>query len=177
MDAAREIAEATPAANKHPGAANIRAGRLSKAQKRNKILALRAAGGTHEQIAEVLTKQGHRTTPSAVTRMLNKALEDLATEDLARVEQVRALQLERLDRMVAKLWPRVMEGNIKAIAEVRNIEQLRAKIAGTEAPRKIEHSGSVDHRVSREEVAQLERAWIDSTADDLPVEDAQLVSG
>lgn len=153
-----------------------RSGRLTRAQKRNKILALRAAGGTLEQIAEVLTRQGYKTSAAGVQTILSNALEALREDDLANVEQVRALQLDRLDRMVAKVWPRVLEGNLKAVAEVRAIEQLRARIAGTEAPRKVEHSGVVSHQVSQEEVKQLEKAWIDSTAEDLP-DDAQLVAG
>lgn len=152
-------------------------GKLTQAQKRSKVLALRAAGGTHEQIAEVLTRQGHRTNRSGVAKIINGALEDLRAQDEAHVDMVRQLQLDRLDRMVAKLWPKVMEGHLKSIAEVRNIEQLRARIAGTEAPRKIEHSGQISHQVSREEVAQLEQAWVDSTAEDLDgVSDADLIA-
>lgn len=164
----------TPAVGQQPDRASEhrRAGKLTAAQKRNKVLALRAAGGTEEQIAQVMREQGYSITRKGVNAIITRALEDMQLEDQSAIESVRALQLDRLDRMLAKVWPKVLDGNLKAIKEAREIERLRAKIAGTEAPRKVQHSGTVDHRVSREEVDALSAAWqehaIDGTAVEIP---------
>lgn len=148
------------------------AGRVQRAQRRNRVLALAAAGATNVRIAELLglSEQG-------VSSIILRSLEKYAESDLQKVENVRAMQLQRLDRMLTSIWPKVEEGNLKAIDRALRIEVQRAKIAGTERPTQHEHEHhhTVDPiEVDAGEVARLERAWkgtaVDATAIEISAE-------
>lgn len=151
-----------PARGERSLAPKVRSGILKTAERKAAVLRLRRAGASSTQIAEVLTRSGTRITKSGVERIVAQALQDLRSSDLASVENVRAEQLDRIDSVMQRLWPAVQDGNLKAIDRFVALERLRAAIAGTLAPTKVEHSGQVDHRVSAVEVRELEQAWLES---------------
>lgn len=151
-----------PKATEKPYAPAARAGKLVHAQRRAAVLRLRRSGATTEDISRAMTQQGDPITPQGVERIIVRALEELRGSALHDVENVRAGQLDRIDAMIAQLWPLVLDKNLKAIDRVTNLERLRARIAGTEAPQRIEHAGLVEHRISREEVNHLQSLWLES---------------
>lgn len=167
---------AVPPVGKAP---QTRAGRLSKAQKRSRILAMRASGATVEKIAEALAAQGFPTTAHGVSRVLNNALAEMASADEQVVDKVRAMQVERLDTALRAIWPRVRDGDLKAIDRMLQIERTRARIMGTEAPTQVQVDGQVTHRLTKDEVDHEKELWlqaggeqtsydVDGTASELP---------
>lgn len=145
----------------------IRRSKITKAMKRRKVLDLRASGFSTVEIAEHMNhlaqtedKPAWRTTPNGVDRILNNALADYANADEAQIEKVRALQLHRIDIATQQVMLLVKKGNLKAVDRLVRLEQLRARIAGTESAQRVEHSGVIDHRVERGEVERLEQAWL-----------------
>jgi predicted transcriptional regulator len=146
-------------------AEKARAGKLTKAERRHAILTLRKAGMTEQQIADALG-----TTKSSVSRTLNMVLREYADAESALAEQVRQVQLARLDDMLASIWKAVRAGNLKAIDRALRIEKLRGDLVGTAAPTRHEHDhkGTVEHKLTANEVEAEQRAWLNAGGE--PVE-------
>lgn len=156
-------------------------GRVAGAKRRSEILSLAVAGADAARIAEVLTerygKKGWKGIKKATVQgIINQALTEMQEADTATIEKVRALQLARLDHML-QTWmvkfdkPDLAENTRLRIGDrILRLERLRAKIAGTEAPRKVELSGSIALGVDEKELERDERAWLDAGGNviDLP---------
>lgn len=167
---------------KHPAAPEPEpTGKLAAAKRRSEVLALAFAGADPPRIAEVLTerytKKGWRPIKTTtVQRIVNEALTEMQEADSSTIEQVRTLQLARLDDLLQKLYPKVTKEGVNESTRLRivdrilRIEKLRARIAGTEAPRKVEGSLKLSLDVDQEEVDRDEQAWLNSGGDviDLP---------
>ncbi len=159
-----------------------RAGRVTAAKRRSDVLTLAVAGHTPTAISETLTQKYQSeglagVSQRSVETTINKALEEWRASDAANIENVRQMQLARLDQLLATLYPKAREGHLKTVDRVLKLEQLRSKIAGTEAPRRLEVSGNIGLGLSKEEVEREEQAWLDSGGDviDLPADQVQEV--
>lgn len=145
-------------------------GRLARAQRKQRILELRAAGMTAEQIAEVVG-----TSKQSVAKIIGKALKEWAEDTSSNVEMVRQQKLYELDQLKRAIWPRALRGELAAVREAARIIQIQARISGAEAPVKVEREVSIGiHGIDNDEIDRLERAWlesgsavIDSTAEEI----------
>jgi hypothetical protein len=88
-----------------------------------RALELRKAGATYDMIAGALG-YAHR---SGAAQAVQAALKAVVREP---AEEVRTLELERLDAMLMALWPAVRNGNFGASAQALRIMERRAKLLG-----------------------------------------------
>lgn len=91
-------------------------------------LGLRMRGLTFAQIGRelgVTTQAAH----GAVSRALARSLRETSQT----AEELRALELHRLDAMLAALWPMVEAGEIAAINAALRVGERRAKLTGIDA--------------------------------------------
>lgn len=93
------------------------------AQKRARALRLRIGGLTHEQIKDEMGL-GSR---ARAYELIQGAIADITEEP---AQEVRALELQRLDAMVLALWPKAMNGEPSAVDRVLDIMERRAKYLG-----------------------------------------------
>lgn len=167
MAARRDIAELRAAKDLR---GNPR-GRVTAAKRRHEIIAMLIAGATLNEIADTL---GLR--PNSVSKVIIDQLEKWEQEDRASIEHVRELQVKRIDKLVRTLMPNALglpkavgqpqrEPSVKAIAEIRKLEELRSRIAGTEAPKRVEFSGEFVHSIDPAEAQRLEEVWAQSGGD------------
>lgn len=132
--------------------------RVRNAQLRRRIIDLIVAGRTEQEVADELGIKRKR-----VSTIVTTVLSNWRTADIRQVEQLRTIQLARLDAAIRALMPKVEDGNLAAIDSLTKVEALRAKVAGTEKPVEHRHSHDVTHRLEeRGAVENLERAWLDS---------------
>jgi len=102
--------------------------RLRAAKKQVKALELRVEGLSFRQIALELKYKG----PSGAYKAVDAALERTIREP---AEQVRLLELARLDRLQVMPWKQAtVIGDPKAVANVLKIMERRAKLLGLDAP-------------------------------------------
>jgi len=115
----------------------------------DEALDLRRAGASYTLIAERLNVS-RGTAWNAVNRAL-KRLDDTCD---AKAERVLTLELERLDRALLAIWPRVTAGDVQAIDRLLRISKRRAEMLGSDAPLRSEVSGPngqpIEHRVISE---------------------------
>jgi hypothetical protein len=108
------------------------------ADRQAEALRLRRAGYTYEQIAREL---GYRSVngpwsaiKAALARMVREPAEDL-----------RRLELARLDRLMLAVWDKAIAGDGEAIDRCLRIMRRRSELLGLDAPKQVkaDHSGRV----------------------------------
>lgn len=118
--------------------------RIDAAQKQRQALELRKAGVGYVAIAQKLGYSGPSGAHKAVTTALRKTIQEPA-------DDLRTLELERLDRMQAALWEQVQKGHQGAIDRVLKIMQRRADLLGLDAPKERrltgKDGGPIQHEV------------------------------
>lgn len=102
--------------------------------RRSKVLELRTSGGSMRTIAAAL-----KVSPATIKHDIDFMYEQLAREQSAATEQLRALEIHRLDRLHLRLWPLAItseegkEPDYEAIDRLLTISDKRTKILGLNA--------------------------------------------
>ena len=130
------------------------------AERRTIALELRKAGGSYREIARQLSVDVHTAHADVAAE-----LAALRETTIGRAEELRALELERFDRMVEGLWPQIRGGNPPAVSAAVRVSERRSRLLGLDEPTatKTEVSGSLgvatDTRLKamREDLLQ----WLD----------------
>ena len=105
--------------------------RLTAAERQRQALELRKAGVTFETIATQLGYRNRSGAYKAVMSALRRTLQEPADE-------VRRLELERLDALLLALWSQARQGHQGAIDRCLKIAERRAKLLGLDAPAQID---------------------------------------
>jgi hypothetical protein len=103
------------------------ANNISATEKQAKALALRKAGVSYVGIAEALGYSSGSGAFKAVSAGLKKTLQEPADE-------LRKLELARLDDMLKAIASHVSAGSLTAIDRAIKIQERRAKLLGLDAP-------------------------------------------
>lgn len=114
--------------------------RTKSAERRRRAVALRIAGASFEQIGEQLGI----TRQSAHALVVN-ALDEIAKQTAESAEQLRQMELQRLDALQASLWPDAMRGDEQKVDRVIKIMARRAALMGLDAPTKQEVQQTLTH--------------------------------
>lgn len=118
------------------------------------VLELRKTGAGWRQIAEAVGYSHASAARKAYLRAYDRTLQ-------APADELRDLELDRLDRLQMAYWKDAVEGNMKAADYVLRVIQVRARILGIEAPQKIRaevvtyDAGAIDADIERI-IAQFE---------------------
>ncbi len=102
------------------------------AERRVKALEFRKAGASYREIGRRL----HVSTPQAF-RDVHHELAALAERSQSLALEVRSLELERLDALLAALWPGCMSGDTKSVMAALAVGKRRADLLGLDAPQRF----------------------------------------
>lgn len=108
--------------------------RITEQERIRQAVELRKAGASFQQIADQL---GY-AEPSGAHKAVTRALKAMLREP---TEELRALELERLDKMLFGIWRKAIAGGTWEIDRVLKIMERRATLLGLDAPKKIENTG------------------------------------
>lgn len=100
---------------------------IEATERQRQAVELRKAGVGFQVIADKLGYKDHSGAYRAVKAALKKTLQEPADE-------VRRLELERIDAMLLGVWPRAKSGDDKAIESVLRLMKRRAALLGLDAP-------------------------------------------
>lgn len=111
--------------------------RAATAQRRAQAIQLRLSGVDWQTIADRLNYSDKAAACKDVTRALeaNQAAARKAGEDL------RTVELARLDRLQAALWAQALKGDAKVVDTLLRLMQRRARMTGLD---NIEQAGGAD---------------------------------
>jgi hypothetical protein len=110
---------------------------LQALEKQLQALKLRMAGVSYEDIARTVGYKGPSGAYQAVKSAMKKTLREPADE-------LRTLELGRLDEALRAIWPQVKKGNLLAIDRYLKIAERRAKLAGMDAKTEVNLTGKLD---------------------------------
>ena len=118
--------------------------RLEAIQKQESALGLRMAGRTWQEIADQLGYANHSGAIAAVNSALTRTLQEP-------VEHYRALNIERLTKVLQVNWRAMLGRDADATKFCLQAIEGINKILGLNAPSKVEHSGvggeAIQHEV------------------------------
>ncbi len=103
------------------------ANRIAAAERQARALELRKAGRGYATIARALGYAG----PSGAYKVIATALRALTREP---TEELRALELARLDDLLTGLWAEARAGNVSKVDRVLKIIARRSALLGLDAP-------------------------------------------
>lgn len=130
--------------------------RIAAVERQRQALELRKAGAGYVAIAQKVGYKGPSGAYNAIRSALKRTIQEPADE-------LRKLEVERLDRMLLAIWDQVRNGNQGAIDRALRIGERRARLLGLDAPTKqdITSAGKpvgMALPVSTEEVQQYQQA-------------------
>jgi len=104
--------------------------RAKSLEMQHKVLQLRLAGLSYRKIARELG-----ISLTSVARYMDKALEGLKEQIQHERERYVYMQLERLDTILSRLWPKIHDGHLGAIDRALRVLDQQARLLGLyEAP-------------------------------------------
>jgi hypothetical protein len=108
--------------------------RKTRAQdRRAKALSRRIGGWTFDRIGDELG-----ISAQAAHKLVKSALADLNVKVAENAEELRRLEMERLDTMRNAIWGQVLAGDVQAIDRAIKIGARLAALAGLDAPAKAD---------------------------------------
>ena len=120
--------------------------RITTAERRKVAVNLRVAGATFTQIGDQLG-----VSRQAAHQMVTKALDELAAQVSESADQLRAIELHRLDAMTAALWSGAMSGDEQKIDRVIKLMNRRAAMLGLDRPVKFDVTNpTLDEKINAE---------------------------
>jgi hypothetical protein len=122
--------------------------------KENKVLELRRSGETWERIAVAVGYANASGAQKAYARVVSRVQRES-------VDEIRDLELDRLDRIQRAFWtPAIVDRDKRAAEVVLKVMDRRAKLLGLEAPTKVQaevvnYDGNYDYNEDIERIIGL----------------------
>lgn len=122
---------------------------LIRAERKQRIIGLRRRGLTYEQIRDTLARGADGGEPvglalATVASLVRRYLREVEQTASESVEELRVLENERLDELIASLGPAARSGDTQAANTMLRAMERRAKLNGLDAAHRVEHSFNAD---------------------------------
>jgi hypothetical protein len=106
-------------------AAAAEAARLERARR---VLALRRSGVEFPEVAKAVAVDGAQPSDVELLELYDLAVR--ATLPMS-LDDVKRLELDRLERLITPLWTKAMGGNLEAVREISKLTKLRVAVASS----------------------------------------------
>lgn len=147
-----------------------------RAERKRNALELRLAGASYRDIAQAL-----EVSPATALQDCKEALADIPVQQ---ADEMRTVELSRLDRLQRAVWPRAVKGDLQAVDRAIKIIDRRAKLFGLDAPQQVQITANdidldaaVDKMLRVAEMAlekEKSNHLVDDGQDDFDLEDMSL---
>lgn len=117
-------------------AKRVNAAAARKLAHQEQALKYRLSGYSHSRIAEAVG-----ISKSQAHRLVTAALHETREQVDASADDLRTVELARLDGMLDKVYEKAAGGDLQAVDRVLKIGERRQKLLGLEAPVRIETTG------------------------------------
>ena len=125
------------------------------------ILRLRKMGYDARQISDELDIPFDR-----VSNIIKSALKSLSKEMKGQAEEIRSLELTRLDELQTAIWTDCMDGKLTAIDRVLKIMERRSKLVGLDAPERLDIKADMKLEHMKEAKERLMSKILDMVPED-----------
>lgn len=146
-----------------PTESKTSARKLTARERERQSLELRKGGATYEEIANKLN-MSVTGAYSAVVR----ALEKIATKTAEDAETVKAMELQRLDRLFLAAYDQAIKGNHGAIDRCLRIMDRRAKYLGLDAPERHDLTSAGEQLIDNDRYDRALSKLADAIRESIP---------
>lgn len=101
-----------------------------RTERKRNALELRLAGASYRDIAQALN-----VSPATAMQDCKEALADIPMQQ---ADEMRTVELSRLDRLQRAVWPKAVKGDLQAVDRAIKIIDRRAKLFGLDAPQQVQ---------------------------------------
>lgn len=112
------------------GRSKTRAEHVAAATWHPQALALRLQGMSYAEIGKTIGRD-----QAACYRAVSKHLETVRAQSAETAQELREVELQRLDRLLAVVGPMAESGDLQAVDRVLRIQERRAAYLGLDAPK------------------------------------------
>lgn len=116
-------------------------------EREGRVMELRKQGLSFDEIARLVGYRSQAGAYNAYKRVMDRTIQQPSDE-------IRKLELDRLDEMLKAIWPQVLAGKGWAVEKALMIQDRRAKYLGLDAPAKTRVEVISDSAVDAE-IAKL----------------------
>jgi hypothetical protein len=125
---------------------------------------LRTSGLPYRQIAQALGVDTHTAWADVAAELAS-----LREKTVERAEELRALELQRFDKMIAGLWPDIEAGSPPAVTAAIRVSERRARLLGLDAPVVTKSEVAASLGIYAERLDAERRLWDRLNVDQLEV--------
>jgi hypothetical protein len=118
---------------------------IDVAERRAMALQFRGYGMNYREVSEAMRANYGARLPATYDeryawRDVQSAMNDLRVKNMETANNIRVLELSRLDSLQATYMPGALNGDVKHLKATLSIMEQRAKLLGLYAPKEIKHS-------------------------------------
>ena len=137
---------------------------FERAERKKNAVELRLAGASYRDI-------GNALGCSTVTAM-NDCKEALAEIPMQQADEMRTVELSRLDRLQRAVWGKAIKGDLQAVDRALKIIDRRAKLLGLDAPQQVQITANdVDLDATVDKMLRVAEMALQQTAGEEDFED------
>lgn len=136
-----------------------------RAERKKNALELRLAGASYRDIAQAL-----EVSPATALQDCKEALADIPAQQ---ADEMRTVELSRLDRLQRAVWPRAIKGDLQAVDRAIKIIDRRAKLFGLDAPQQVQITANdIDLDAAVDKMLRVAEMALEKEKSNRPVDDA-----
>lgn len=136
-----------------------------RAERKRNALELRLAGASYRDIAQAL-----EVSPATALQDCKEALADIPAQQ---ADEMRTVELSRLDRLQRAVWPRAVKGDLQAVDRAIKIIDRRAKLFGLDAPQQVQITANdIDLDAAVDKMLRVAEMALEKEKSNRPVDDA-----
>ena len=137
-----------------------------RAERKRNALELRLAGASYRDIAQAL-----EVSPATALQDCKEALADIPAQQ---ADEMRTVELSRLDRLQRAVWPRAIKGDLQAVDRAIKIIDRRAKLFGLDAPQQVQITANdIDLDAAVDKMLRVAEMALEKEKSNHPVDDGQ----
>ena len=137
-----------------------------RAERKKNALELRLAGASYRDIAQAL-----EVSPATALQDCKEALADIPAQQ---ADEMRTVELSRLDRLQRAVWPRAIKGDLQAVDRAIKIIDRRAKLFGLDAPQQVQITANdIDLDAAVDKMLRVAEMALEKEKSNRPVDDGQ----
>lgn len=136
---------------------------IAAAERRIKVLELRKGGASYRAIATHLKQQGVACSHETVRKDLYESLKNLSEKEIVAAEELRLLELQRIDELWLAYWSKGLRGDIASTWVLIGLSKRRSELL----PGMCAMKNQMNLNLTREELEKMTDEELDRLIEEL----------
>lgn len=115
--------------------------RVRRLNRERIVVEERIRGKKYREIAQIIAREEGSPKPlclAAISRLMSSAMAKQREHNIEAIEELRALELARLDKLIEGIWDNASTGDLDSIKQMLSILDRRYKLLNLEPPQRVD---------------------------------------